>query len=378
MYKVTKNGLWSSEASGSKVEKPRRFPKRPRDAHLNADNVSELEGLKCIVTEKLDGGQLSFNYEKKDGEWKLVDIRTHNHTPIDPNSKFNGCKTFASAVEEAKSDHLEWLSRQTVATSNMARIYTEFMHPKAGDLLRSVSSAKPNERYPSNMLNKFHAFEAWYNIKNPGGDLTVRKLRRGDADFTLEKSVPLMDEGLFNLEFLTKLCSHLQENYRCQVGLVLYFPRLTKGFMLLTGATYDGDCKDPISLLYDCDQNSNWALINNMRARTMPCHGEIPMREAVLRVVKEVVQQDGLMGTYLKIQKQRQLDAYSQPELTFCNEIKLLQLTKLAIMRASSYMMANGLFCDRKKQSGCVLTTQCKIILARLSCVAIFKESSYF
>ena len=91
-------------------------------------------------------------------------------------------KTFASAVEEAKTDHLEWLSRQTDATGSMARIYTEFMHPKAGNLLRSVSTAKPNERYPSTVLNKAHAFEAWYDIKEPGGDSTVCKLRRGDPN----------------------------------------------------------------------------------------------------------------------------------------------------------------------------------------------------
>ena len=43
----------------------RGFSKRPRDEHLNTENLCELEGLHCKVTEKLDGGQLSFNYKKK-------------------------------------------------------------------------------------------------------------------------------------------------------------------------------------------------------------------------------------------------------------------------------------------------------------------------
>ena len=194
--------------------------------------------------------------------------------------------------------------------------------------------------------------------------------------FTLENSVPKIDEGCFDLEFLKKQCSYLQENYRCKEGLVLYFPRLAKGFKLLTGVTYNvANCKDPISLRYECAQNPYWSVINNMRAHTMPPHGKTSMREAVVTIVRKVVQQDNLMETYLKIQKQRQHDVDSPPDCCrngcCCTEIKLLQLVKLAVTRASSYMIENGLFCDKKKQS---LTTQCKIILARLGSFAIFEE----
>lgn len=237
-------------------------------------NLCGIDGP-IVVTEKLDGTTVYFDYRKDDnGEWRCLGVFSHRGNAIllphgtnrgmvaVTSGGFQGCTNIAELAVKEMDLHHEWLTtehllhceptydgvtRQPLVPDDarQARIYTEFLFPKAGKIIPD----KPADgSYDKKALNKFYAFEMMVG-QDPDDETRPAKIWRVPD---IPSGVPMISTSTYPHEGAFRNCidstlDWLKENHREKEGVVMYFPQTNEGIKIRTGTTETEKVKHTIN-----------------------------------------------------------------------------------------------------------------------------------